>query len=74
MTGLYNRTFFEETLQRLEKERLDPLSIMIATPERLEACQRFAGHQAGDALIRRTAECSTPSFEKDQTVRAHRRG
>ena len=56
MTGLYNRTYFEETLLRLEKERRDPLSILIADVDGLKRVNDSLGHQAGDSLIRRAAE------------------
>ncbi len=68
MTGLYNRTFFEETLQRLEKEGLDPLSILIADLNGLKEVNDTLGHQAGDALIRRAAEVLKASLERGQTV------
>jgi diguanylate cyclase (GGDEF)-like protein len=68
MTGLYNRTFFEETLQRLEKEGVNPLSIMIADLNGLKEVNDMLGHQAGDALIRRAAEVLKASLEPGQTV------
>ena len=68
MTGLYNRTFFEETLQRLEKEGVNPLSIMIADLNGLKEVNDTLGHQAGDALIRRAAEVLKASLEPGQTV------
>ncbi len=56
MTGLYNRTYFEETVLRLEKERCDPLSVLIADVDGLKKVNDSLGHQAGDSLIRRAAE------------------
>ncbi|MCG2785553.1 MAG: sensor domain-containing diguanylate cyclase [Anaerolineae bacterium] len=56
MTGLYNRTYFEETVLRLEKERRDPLSVLIADVDGLKKVNDSLGHQAGDSLIRRAAE------------------
>jgi len=68
MTGLYNRTFFEETLQRLEKEPQTPVSILIADLDGLKDVNDSLGHQAGDALIRRAAEVLKAGLEADQTV------
>ena len=68
MTKLYNRTFFEETLKRLEKERIDPISIIIADLNGLKQVNDSLGHQAGDDLIRRTAEVLKASFEEGQVV------
>jgi diguanylate cyclase (GGDEF)-like protein len=56
MTGLYNRTYFEETVLRFEKERRDPLSVLIADVDGLKKVNDSLGHQAGDGLIRRAAE------------------
>ena len=68
MTGLYNRTFFEETLQRLEKEPPAPLGILIADLNGLKEVNDTLGHQAGDALIRRAAEVFKACLEPGQTV------
>lgn len=56
MTGLYNRAYFEETLLKLEKQRDEPLSVLIADVDGLKTVNDTLGHQAGDNLIRRAAE------------------
>jgi diguanylate cyclase (GGDEF)-like protein len=56
MTSLYNRAYFEETLLKLEKQRDEPLSILIADVDGLKNVNDTLGHQAGDNLIRRAAE------------------
>ena len=68
MTGLYNRTFFEDTLKQLEKERLEPVSILIADLNGLKHVNDTLGHQAGDGLIRRAAEVLKASFEAGRVV------
>ena len=68
MTGLYNRTFFEETLLQLEKEREEPISIIIADLNGLKQTNDLLGHQAGDNLIRRAAEVLKASFEARYVV------
>jgi diguanylate cyclase (GGDEF)-like protein len=68
MTGLYNRMFFEETLQRLEEERLDPISILIADRNGLKQVNDSLEHHAEDGLIRRAAEVLRASIEAGQTV------
>lgn len=68
MTGLYNRLFFEETLQRLEKERLDPISVLITDLDGLKQVNDISGHQAGDSLIRRCAEVLKASFDEANMV------
>jgi diguanylate cyclase (GGDEF)-like protein len=63
MTGLYNRAYFEDTLLRLEKERREPVSIIIADLNGLKHTNDTLGHQAGDALIRRAAEVLKANFD-----------
>jgi diguanylate cyclase (GGDEF)-like protein len=66
MTGLYNRAFFEETLLRLEKERREPVSILLADLNELKTTNDTLGHQAGDGLIRRAAEVLKANVDGDQ--------
>ena len=68
MTGLFNRAYFEETLLRLEKKRLEPISIILLDLDRLKVTNDTQGHQAGDALIRRAAEVLKAFVDKDQTA------
>lgn len=56
MTGLYNRAYFEEIIQKLETTRRDPVSVIIADLNFLKRVNDAFGHQAGDKLIRRVAE------------------
>lgn len=63
MTGLYNRAFFEETLQHLEADHKDPVSFIIADLNGLKATNDTLGHHAGDKLIRRAAEVLKAGIE-----------
>ena len=65
MTGLYNRAFFEETLQELEVNRNDPISVIIIDLNNLKPVNDVFGHHTGDKLIRRTAEVLSASVGKD---------
>ena len=65
MTGLYNRAFFDETLQRLENERRDPISAIIIDLNNLKTTNDHFGHQMGDQLIRRTGEVLKASLDDD---------
>ena len=56
MTGVYNRTYFEDILRELELERRDPISVIVADLNGLKQVNDTMGHQAGDELIRRAAE------------------
>ena len=65
MTGLYNRAFFDETLQRLESEHRDPVSVIIIDLNNLKTTNDRYGHQMGDQLIRRTGEVLKASIDED---------
>lgn len=64
MTGLYNRAFFEETLQQMEIRRRDPVCVIIIDMNYLKATNDMFGHQTGDKLIRRTAEVLKASIDE----------
>jgi diguanylate cyclase (GGDEF)-like protein len=65
MTSLYNRAYFEETLLKLEKQRDEPLSVLIADVDGLKTVNDTLGHQAGDNLIRRAAEVLRAALDKN---------
>lgn len=74
MTGLYNRAYFEDALAGLEKSRRDPISVIIADLNGLKAANDAHGHQAGDNLIRRTAEVLKAHLHSDKAALAARIG
>ena len=56
LTGMYNRAYFDESVQRLATDGYDRTSIVIGDLNGLKAANDEFGHTAGDALIRRAAE------------------
>lgn len=66
MTGLYNRAYFEEALQKFEAHRVDPISVMILDLNGLKETNDNLGHHTGDSLIRRTGEVLKASIEDHQ--------
>jgi diguanylate cyclase (GGDEF)-like protein/PAS domain S-box-containing protein len=56
LTGLYNRVYFEEEINRLEKGRQFPVSMIMADVDGLKETNDVYGHQAGDGLLRQAAE------------------
>ncbi|KAA0273781.1 MAG: GGDEF domain-containing protein [Chloroflexi bacterium] len=68
MTGLFNRAYFEETIQKLETNPTDPVSIIIVDLNSLKKTNDSLGHRAGDKLIRRVAEVLIAGFNDDQVV------
>jgi diguanylate cyclase (GGDEF)-like protein/PAS domain S-box-containing protein len=55
LTGLYNRAYFQEELDRLEAGRGFPVSIVMADVDGLKEINDSQGHQAGDDYLRRAA-------------------
>jgi len=66
MTGLFNRAYFEETIQKLDHNRIDPVSIIVIDLNNLKKTNDTLGHQAGDKLIRRLAEVLSTAFNNGQ--------
>ena len=68
LTGLYNRTFFNEEMARLERGRQFPISIMMADLDNLKKTNDRDGHAAGDELLRQTAKMLMSSFRTEDVV------
>lgn len=58
LTGLYNRSFFEEELRRLDSDRQLPLSIVMGDTNDLKLVNDAFGHQEGDRLLIKIAHIS----------------
>jgi len=56
LTGLYNRRFVEEELQRLDTERNLPISIIVGDANGLKLTNDIFGHSYGDMLLEKVAE------------------
>jgi diguanylate cyclase (GGDEF)-like protein/PAS domain S-box-containing protein len=52
LTGLYNRTFFEEEKRRFDASRRLPVSIIMGDVNGLKLINDSFGHSAGDTLLR----------------------
>jgi diguanylate cyclase (GGDEF)-like protein/PAS domain S-box-containing protein len=51
LTGLYNRAYFEEEMQRLSKARLDSVGLLICDVDGLKLVNDTMGHKTGDGLL-----------------------
>lgn len=56
LTTLYNRAFYAEEINRLERKLLRPVSVIIFDLNGLKEANDQLGHDAGDALLRRFGE------------------
>jgi diguanylate cyclase (GGDEF)-like protein len=56
LTGLYNRTYFEEALTSLDNEASMPLGLIMGDCNGLKMVNDVFGHEAGDKLLNSIAE------------------
>ncbi|MGB8930469.1 MAG: PAS domain-containing protein [Anaeromyxobacteraceae bacterium] len=68
LTGLHNRAFFDEELERLARGGMFPLSIVMADVNGLKTVNDTLGHDAGDALLRQAARVMLGAFRSEDVV------
>jgi diguanylate cyclase (GGDEF)-like protein len=64
LTKLYNRSFYVDELNRLERKGPYPITIIMADLNGLKSANDEFGHAAGDALLRRAGEVMNSVVEK----------
>lgn len=68
LTGLYNRRFFEEELNRMDTKRNLPISIIMGDINGLKLINDSFGHDVGDNYLKKTAEIIKKSCRADEIV------
>jgi diguanylate cyclase (GGDEF)-like protein len=68
LTGLYNRSFFEAEIARLERGRQFPVSLVMLDLDYLKLENDQQGHEAGDKLLKRTAQVLNATFRVDDII------
>ncbi len=68
LTGLYNRTYFEEELTRLERRRDGAVGLILFDLDGLKLVNDSFGHEQGDQLLVRTAELIQGCFREEDIV------
>ncbi len=68
LTGLYNRAFFEEELNRLRSSRQFPVSIVMVDVDELKKTNDTRGHAAGDDLLRRAGVVLRAAFRAGDMI------
>ncbi len=68
LTGLYNRAFFNEELERLGRGRMFPISIVSADVNGLKTVNDTLGHKEGDNLIQLAARIIRRAFRAEDIV------
>jgi len=66
LTGLRNRTFFADEVNRLERKDAWPVSVIMLDLNGLKTVNDDLGHAAGDTLLRRAGEVLGKSVDKPQ--------
>ncbi len=68
LTGLYNRTYFEEELKRLDTERQLPLAIVMGDVNGLKVINDAYGHGNGDMLLKKIADILKDVFRTEDII------
>lgn len=64
LSKLYNRSFYADELNRLERKGPLPVTVIVVDLNGLKAANDQLGHAAGDALLRRAGEVLNGAVEK----------
>ena len=68
LTGLYNRRFYEEELERLDTARNLPLTIAMGDLNGLKLVNDSFGHRIGDELLKKVAEIIKRGCRADDII------
>ena len=68
ITGLYNRTYFEEEMRRLGSGRFSPVGIIICDIDGLKLINDSVGHDKGDALLIAAASVIGKAFRTNDMI------
>ena len=68
LTGFYNRAHVEGEMDRLDRSRQFPISVIVADVDWLKKVNDCRGHAAGDELLRLAARCIAGAFRAEDMV------
>jgi len=68
MTGLYNRTYFEEEMSRISRGRFSPVTMICCDVDGLKLVNDTFGHKKGDELLESVAEILKGPFRASDVV------
>jgi diguanylate cyclase (GGDEF)-like protein len=68
LTGLYNRSYFIESIGRLERGRHFPISILMADVDHQKNTNDREGYIAGDDMLKRVAHVLTIAFRSEDVI------
>ena len=68
LTGLYNRSYFQEEMRRLNDGRYSPIAIIVCDLDGLKLYNDSFGHHIGDRLIQSAADIMVKTFRAGDVV------
>lgn len=68
LTGLYNRTYFEEEMRKLEKEQYSNVGLIMCDVDGLKLINDSMGHDQGDSLLIAAANVIKNCFRSSDIV------
>ena len=68
LTGIYNRGFFDQCMEKYNKYIDAPVAIMVCDLDELKYVNDHHGHQQGDVLIRESAQLLQRYFAREDIV------
>lgn len=68
LTGLYNRRYFENEVERLNSSRRLPIAVVIGDLDNLKKINDNYGHKKGDQYIKKAAQVIKDNFREDDII------
>jgi|GEM_PF-2398353 len=68
LTGVYNRYQFEETMDKIEREKHYPVSLVFVDVDGLKIINDYLGHKYGDMALKETALLLKKAFRENDLV------
>ena len=68
LTGLYNRNFFEEEMNRLQDGRYAPVGIIVCDLDGMKFINDTLGHKSGDEMLCKTADMLRENFRSSDII------
>lgn len=68
LTGLYNRRYLEEEMERLDQSRQLPICLIMADLNGLKQANDFYGHAVGDQMLKKSAQVFREACRKEDII------
>ena len=68
LTGLYNRSYFEQEMERVQNGRYSSAAVVVCDVDGLKSLNDTRGHETGDVLLREAASAIQGAFRTGDMV------